>query len=167
LKIKDFFSLLSETTWWVVLAVITAGSLLGAYVFHRDARLLEPRIAIKQGELARVMELRDLYVSKRSGAEKVAAMGTEPVLFSLGLLEDLIKKSFTGGRLILLRPFAAKGERMGARGAAELKVSGATVSETIDFARALKSAGLVVRKLQLNLPQGQSLLDMYLVVSER
>lgn len=167
MKIRDGFSLLSETTWCAVLAVITAGSLLGAYLFHRDARLLEPRIQIKQAELARVLELRDLYVSRRSDAEKAAAMGAGQALFSLGLLEDLIKKNLTGGKLVLLRPFAAREERMTAREAAELKISGATVSETVNFARALTSAGLVVRKLQLTLPQGQSVLDMYLVVSER
>jgi len=166
-NILNFFASLSERVYIVIFVVIIIVSSTYAYLLKEDARILEQKITARQQELGRIIKLKDLYQAKKRGLERSVSRGSQEKTISLGMIEETVTKSFTGGKLNMLKPSTIKEDRGGnAQRAFEVKVGGAALGEIITFVKALETSGLYVKKLQLTMPAAnQTIIDMYAVVT--
>jgi hypothetical protein len=166
-NILNFFLSLPERAYIAIFIVIIIISSTYTYLLKDDARILEQKIAAKQQEFGRIIKLKDLYQAKKRWAERPSSNGNQEKTISLSIIEETVIKSFTGGKLNILKPSTAK-ENIGeiAHRAYEVKVGGAALGEIITFVKALETSGLYVKKLQLTMPAAnQTVIDMYAIVT--
>jgi hypothetical protein len=152
---------------FIFLGVFFVATLL-AYFLNEDGRLLERQIDSKQRDLAGVLQLKDTYEMKKRASDKYAFKKGDTSRVSLGVVEDMVAKSFVGGTLTTLQPAATKEGKGNQQATVELKVTGAPLGEIVSFVKAAESAGLQIAKLRLSLPAGNPTgLDMQATVAER
>lgn len=165
MKLGDLLSSIPERVWILIFLGVLILSGLGTYFTWADARLVEQKILAKQKEAAAVIQLRDVYESKRRDAEKSLQKG-EAKGMSLATVEGIVTKTLVGGRLTMLRPTTMKEEKGRQQTAVELRVTNAPLGEIVSFLKAAEAAGMRVKKLQLTLPQANpSALDMHVIVT--
>ncbi|MBA4391620.1 MAG: hypothetical protein C0399_11900 [Syntrophus sp. (in: bacteria)] len=166
-NILNFFASLSERVYIAIFIIIIIASSTYIYLLKEDTRILEQKIAAKQHELGRITKLKDLYQAKKGGLERPASKGIHEKTISLGMIEEVVLKSFPDGKLTMLKPSMIKEDRGGsAHRAFEVKVGGAALGEIITFVKILETTGLYVKKLQLTIPaSNQTVIDMYAVVT--
>jgi hypothetical protein len=139
-----------------------------AYFLSEDARFVEKKIESGQKDYAEVIQLRDAYESQKRALQKAVAKKIENRGISLGVVEDMVTKSFTGGTLAALQPVAAREGKGGQRMSVDVKVTGAALGEVISFVKSADSLGLYVAKLRLSQPAANpTTLDMQATVTER
>jgi hypothetical protein len=165
-NILSVFRLLSERVYIAIFVGIIVVSSAYAYLLKEDARILESKIATKQVELGKVIKLKDQYQEKKRILEKPSPKESQQRIISLGMIENAVTKSFTGGKLNMLKPSMTKEDKWGsAQRIFEIKVGGAALGEIITFVKALETSGLYVKKLQLTMSAAnQTVIDMYAVV---
>lgn len=165
MKIRERFSSIPDRIWILIFLGIFVLSGLGTYVTWTDTRLVEQKILAKQKEAALVMELRDVYETKRRAAEK-GLQKADSKGMSLASVEAIVSKTLVGGRLAMLRPTTMKEEKGKQQAAVELRITNAPLGEIVSFLKAAETAGMRVKKLQLTLPQSNpSALDMHVIVT--
>ena len=141
---------------------------LGSYLFFEDTKLLEKRIFSRQKELFLTLQLRDSYESKKHVPERTTVKPIDQSTLSLALIEDMVGKTFTGGRLTQLQPLTAKEGKGDHRSSVEIKVSGAPLNEVVLFVRAAENSGFQIGKMRLSLPANNPMaLDMQAIIVER
>ncbi len=167
MKLLNTLSSLPEKVYigaFVLIIILTASY---AYIMSGDTIALEQKIVSRQKDLNGIVKLKDLYLAKKKNFEHATAKKTEKNKPSLTLLEEVVSKTFVGGRLTLLKPSTMKDEKGKSLGIYELKFGGAALGEVVNFVKEVESAGLYVKKLQMNMPAaGQTLIDMYAVITE-
>ena len=115
-------------------------SVFYAYFLNEDARLLEKKIESAQRDYAEVLQLRDAYESQKRAFEKAVSKKVENRGISLGVVEEMAAKSFTGGTLAALQPVNAREGKGGQRMSVDVKVTGAALGEVISFARTCRQS---------------------------
>jgi hypothetical protein len=165
-EIKDLLFSLSDTAYMLILAGILLVVSFAAYTVRADTALIEKKIALKQKDLSRVLELRERYETKKRVVDRRATIKAETPPLSLTFVEEMTTKHFTGGRLTTLKPATGKAEGGKAQMSVELKVSGAPLNEVVSFLRAIGSSGFAVKKLNLTVPANQATLDMQAVIAD-
>jgi hypothetical protein len=165
-NILNFFASLSEKIYIAIFVAIIVVSSTYIYLLKEDTLALEGQIATKQQELGRIIKLNSLYQAKKRSLERTVSKGSQENTISLGMIEEIITKSFIGGKLNMLKPSITKEDKRGsAQKTFEVKVGGAALGEVITFVKALETSGLYVKKLQLTMPAAnQAVIDMYAVV---
>jgi hypothetical protein len=141
-------------------------SLMWVFFSVSDATLLEKKIRAKQKEYAEVLQLKNMYDMKKRAFDKAAAKKTEHRGLSLTVVEEMVSKSFTGGKLASLRPVTNKEEKGAQRMMVEVKLSNVPLKEVISFIKAADTFGLYVGRLRLSLPTTGSALDVQATVME-
>lgn len=167
MKIKDLLSVPSEKIFLIITGIIVCVALWASYCFYSSSRLLDQKISAKQNELARIIKLREIYLSNTYRIEKAASATNGRPTLSLSLMEEMVSKTFVGGKLSMLKPSTLKEQRGASQPAVELKVTGAALAEIVSFIKDIESAGLSLKKFYLTLPPDQTVLDMYIVVTAR
>ena len=143
-------------------------SVFYAYFLNEDARILEKKIESGQRDYAEVLQLRDAYESQKRAFEKAVSRKVENHGISLGVVEEMATKSFTGGTLAALQPVTAKEGKGRQRMSVDVKVTGAALGEVISFVSSADNLGLSVGKLRLSQPAANpTALDMQATVTER
>lgn len=138
------------------------------YFLSEDTRLLEKKIESKQKDYAEVLQLRDAYESQKRSLEKAVSRKVENRGISLGVVEEMVGKNFTGATLASLQPAATREEKGGHRMAVDVRVTGATLGEVISFVKSADNLGLYVGKLRLSTPPANpTSLDVQATVMER
>jgi hypothetical protein len=167
-KFEGMLPSVSEKVYWVVLAAAGIGFLFGTYSIDRDGRLLDQKIKGRQAELARVVNLKDTYLARKSREARATTQQTvQKQPLTLTLAEELVTKNCVNGRLVSLRPTLFKEDKTSTP-AVDVKVSGLPFSEVIALVKAVEVTGLTLKKLQLTIPQsGQTVFDMFTVIAER
>ena len=113
-----------------------------------------------------MLQLRDVYETKKHEPERNTLGKPDNKGLSLALVEDIVTKSFVGGTLTSLQPSTDK-ENGSAQTAVEVKVTGAAVGEVVAFTKAVENAGLRIEKLNLSLPASNPMvLDMQATLEE-
>lgn len=169
MKIPDNLSAVPHSVYVLVFSAIFVISVSYAYFLNEDAGLLEKKIESRQKDYAEVLQLRDAYESQKHAFEKAVSKKVENNKgISLGVVEEMVAKSFTGGTLAALQPVAAREGKKGQRMSVEVRVNGAALGEVISFVKSADSLGLYVAKLRLSLPAANpTTLDMQATVAER
>ena len=153
--------------FFVAIALIVCGSLWASYSFYGEGKNLDNKISAKQIELARIIHLKEAYLSGIHRLEKVSAKGEGQRAFSLSRMEELVARTFIGGRLTMLKPSTFKEQNSAARASIEIKISNAPLNEALSFLKEIEIAGLFIRKVFLTVPQNQTAVDLYAVITER
>jgi len=167
MKIFDTLRNVPEKIYVMVFFGIFLVTGLSAYFTMEDTALLEKRIEMKQKDLAEVIQLRDVYETKKHEPDRYSPAKADNQGISLGLVEEMVTKSFVGGRLTSLQPSTGNDEKKGKRAAVEIKVAGAALGEIVAFTEATEKAGLRIEKLNLSLPASNPMaLDMQATVTE-
>jgi hypothetical protein len=169
MKILDNFPAVPHSVYVLAFLSIFGISVVYAYFLSEDARLLEKKIHSKQKDYAEVLQLKDVYESQKRALEKAVSKKAENrANISLGIVEDMVAKSFVGGTLTALQPATTKEEKGGQPMAVDVKVTGAALGEVISFVRSADNLGLYVGKLRLSVPAANpTSLDMQATVMER
>lgn len=166
---KNLLNMISSLPERVYIAIFIAIFLISsayAYILVDDALMLDKRIAQKQQELDRIIKLKNLYLAKKKSFSRTTSKSSQESVISLTLLEEVIVKSFIGGKLNMLKPSTIKEEKGGAIAAFEVRVGGAALGEIITFVKSLEDAGFFIKKLQLNVPAaGQTVIDMSAIIT--
>lgn len=161
---KNLLNMLSSLPERVYIAIFIAIFLISsayAYILSDDARILDQRIGQKQQELDKIIKLKDLYLAKKKSFDRTTSKSKQESVISLTLLEEVITKSFIGGKLNMLKQSTTKEEKGGSIEAFDVKVGGAALGEIITFIKSLEASGFFIKKLQLNMPAaGQTVIDM-------
>lgn len=161
---KNLLNMLSSLPERVYIAIFIAIFLISsvyAYILIDDARILDQRIAQKQQELDRIIKLKDLYLAKKRSFDRTTSKGKQESVISLTLLEEVITKSFIGGKLNMLKPSTIKEGKGGTIEVFDIKIGGAALGEIITCIKSLEISGFFIKKLQLNMPAaGQTVIDM-------
>ncbi len=166
MKTFDSLRTIPETMYVLVFFGIFLVTTVSAYFTMEDTTLLERRIGAKQKDLAEVLQLRDVYETKKHEPERNTLGKPDNKGLSLALVEDIVTKSFVGGTLTSLQPSTDK-ENGSAQTAVEVKVTGAAVGEVVAFTKAVENAGLRIEKLNLSLPASNPMvLDMQATLEE-
>lgn len=168
MRMSERLAAVPEKTYVAVFFGIFLLAVFYAYFTREDTALLEGRIAMKQRDLARILQLRDTYEAKKHELDRRALKRPDNQPMSLALIESMVGKSFVGGNLTGLTPTASKGEKGSKQMAIELKVANAALGEVVAFVRSAEDAGLRVEKLRLSLPASNpTALDMQATIVER
>ncbi len=114
-----------------------------------------------------MLELKDIYLSHKIKTEKAILKKDEKRSFSLSTIEEMVSKTFIGGKLAMLKPSTLKEQKGAALPSIELKINNAALNEVVVFLRTLETSGLTVQKLYLTVPQNQQNIDIYIVITER
>ena len=140
-----------------------------AYFLREDTALLEKRIAAQRRNLAEVIQLRDIYETKKHGiGGRASDKKPDYQHLSLGLVEGLVAKSFVGGTLASLQPSTNKEGKASRQVRVDVKVAGAALGEVVTFVKAAEDSGIGIEKLQLSLPASNpTALDMQATLFER
>jgi len=167
MTIKERLNAIPANAYLIVFLGIFAITTLFTYFLHEDALMLEKQIASRQKDVGIMLQLRDSYEVKKRASER-APRGTErPGGLSLALIEDIVAKSFAGGRLASLQPTTTK-EKGGQKMSVEVKVTGAPLGEVVSFIKATEGGGLAVGRLRLSLPEANPMtLDVQATIIER
>jgi len=166
-NIKNVTALINERIFVIVVTLILCGALWASYSFYREGKLLEQEISSKQNELARVLQLKNIYLSSKYDSEKIRVRKDGQRSFSLSSIEEGVTKTFTAGKLTMLKPSTLKDQRSAGQPSIELKINGAVLNEAVSFLKTLEASNLIVKKLYLTVPQNQAAIDMYIVITER
>ncbi len=165
MKMPPALLLVPERVWLLLFLGIFFLGAVASYLIHTDACALEQKIVSKQGEVSSVLQLKDIYETKRRGQEK-SAQKTEPVGMSLASVQSIVTKSLAGGKLTMLKPATLKEEKGTQQIAIELSVTGAPLGEVVSFLKAAETAGFHVKRLQLTVPQANpTALDMHVIMA--
>lgn len=170
MKLIDRLRTVPEMVYVLVFFGVFFVTAFSAYFTRQDTAVLEGRIAAKQKGLAEVIQLRDIYETKKHETERHDLKKTDNQSpLSLALIESMVNKSFVGGTLAALQPTTDKGEKGNSKQAAvELKVAGAALGEIVTFVKTAESEGLRVEKMHLSLPASNPMaLDMQATIVER
>jgi hypothetical protein len=150
----------------VVFLGIFAITALSTYFLHEDTVLLEKQIASRQKDVGIMLQLRNSYEMKKRAFEKTPK-GAEQQSLSLAAIEEMVAKSFVGGKLASLQPTTAK-EKGPQKMSVEVKITGAPLGEVISFMKAAENSGLVVGRLRLSLPDANPMaLDVQATITDR
>ncbi len=122
-------------------------SVFYAYFLNEDTRLLERKIESRQKDYAEVLQLRDVYESQKHAFEKAVSKKVENRAISLGVVEEMVAKSFMGGTLTALQPVTTREEKGGQHMAVEVKVTGAALGEVISFVKSADNSRPVRRQI--------------------
>jgi hypothetical protein len=167
LKPKEMLSKLPVEAYLALFVGITIICLILAYVFNSEANAVARRITSRQGELAKIVALKNVYVSKKQALVKEVPKEEQKHPLSLALIEETVSKTLVSGNLKSLKPTVLKDEKGKTEQVIEVKVSGVALGDGISFVKSIDSSGLHLKKFQLFLPQNQMLLDLYAVIGER
>jgi hypothetical protein len=99
---------LSERVYIMILAGVCILAAFSAYFIKQDTYVLEQKILSRQKDVAAVQVLRDLYEARRQSSQRLAAKPAGPAGISLALIEEIVTRSFVGGRLTSLKPVAGR-----------------------------------------------------------
>jgi hypothetical protein len=150
---------ISQRTMVMACAACVLASSIGTVLVERNSRDLADRITSKRRELGAVLVLKETYQAKKE-QEKQAVVTTKPVaVVTLGSVEQMVKKSFASGKIVSLKPRAAKDGKM-VKSVIDAKISGAGLSEAVTFYKTLDEAGIKVDRYSLNTQSNGSLLDV-------
>jgi hypothetical protein len=139
-----------------------------AYSFFEDGRAIDIRIASKQKDLGQILQMRDYYEARKRAVEKSVIGKQERTVLSLAVMEEMVGRTFVGGRLTQLQPVTMKEGKTDRGTVIDVKIAGAPLSEVIAFVRAVEDAGLQVGRMRLSLPTtNPSMLDVQATVIER
>ena len=164
MKIPPALLLVPERVWLLLLIGIFFLGAVASYVVYNDSRALEQKIVAKQGEVSSVLQLRDIYETRKRNVEK-GNQTSEPVGMSLATIESIVGKTIVGGRPTMLKPATLKEEKGSSQMEFELGVTGAALGEIVSFLKTIETAGFQVRKLQLTVPQANpTALDMRVIL---
>ncbi|OPY64455.1 MAG: hypothetical protein A4E63_03496 [Syntrophorhabdus sp. PtaU1.Bin050] len=166
MKIRDLLSVQPERIFLVIIGIIACVALWASYGFYAASKALDQKISARQNELARIVKLREFYLSNMYRVERAASVRNGKPILSLSLMEEMVSKAFVGGKLNMLKPSTLKEQRGSSQPAIELKVTGAALAEVVSFVKGVESAGLSPKKFYLTLPPNQAVLDMYIMVAE-
>ncbi|OPY00261.1 MAG: hypothetical protein A4E62_00920 [Syntrophorhabdus sp. PtaU1.Bin002] len=166
MKIRDLLSVPPERIFLVIVGIVVCATLWASYGFYADSKVLDQKISTRQNELARIVKLREIYLSNMYRVERAVSVRDGRPTLSLSLMEEMVSKTFVGGKLNMLKPSTLKEQRGSSRPAIELKVTGAALAEVVSFVKGVESAGLSLKKFYLTLPPNQTVLDMYIMVAE-
>lgn len=167
MSILGLLGSLSERVYIMVFAGVCILAAFSAYFIKQDTYILEQKILSRQKDVAAVQTLRNLYEARRQSSQRLAARPGGPAGISLALIEEIVAKSFVGGRLTSLKPSAGREERERQQMVIELKIAGAALAEVVSFMKAVEAKGLRAKKLQMTLPQsGGALLDVSATIAE-
>jgi hypothetical protein len=168
MKMFDGLAAVPEKVYVLVFFGVFLVTAFSAYFAWQNADLLERRIAVRQKNLAEVLQLRDTYETKKHELDRYAVKKPDSQAISLALVEGIVAKSFVGGKLSALQPSTSKEEKGSKQTAVELKVTGAALGEIVAFVKATEDTGLRIEKLQLSLPASNPMtLDMQATITER
>ena len=168
MKIPDNLRTVPRSVYVLLFSAVFVISVFYAYFLNEDARLLEKKIESGQRDYAEVLQLRDAYESQKRAFEKAVSKKVENRGISLGVVEEMAAKSFTGGTLAALQPAGAREGKGRQRMSVDVKVTGAALGEVISFVRSADNLGLSVGKLRLSQPAANpTVLDMQATVTER
>jgi hypothetical protein len=167
LKLRDALYTLPERVYGLAFVIVAVLCFVAAYSLYSDARVTERRIAARQNDLARVIDLRNVYVAKKYALEQSVVKTREQAKISLGGFEELVSKTFVGGRLAALKPATFKDEKGANQPVVEVRVTAVALSDVISFVKGVEAAGFHIKSFQLQLPENQMLLDMYAMIGER
>jgi hypothetical protein len=148
-KILDKLAAVPLNAYVLGLLGVFAVTSISAYFLNENTRLLERKILSRQKDYAEVLQLKDLYESKKHALEK-APRKAEIHAITLGLVEEMVAKNFVGGTLTALQPVTNKEDKTAQHMAVEVKVAGAALGEIVSFVRAADNSGLRVGKLRLS-----------------
>ena len=166
MTIRERLNTIPANAYLIIFLGIFAITALFTYFLHGDALTLEKQIASKQKDVGMMLQLRDSYEVKKRASDRVPR-GTEQQRLSLALIEDIVTKSFVGGKLASLQPTATK-EKGGQKMSVEVKITGAPLGEVISFIKATEGGGLAVGRLRLSLPEANpTTLDVQATIIER
>ena len=167
MSILGLLGSLSERVYIMVFAGVCVLAAFSAYFIKQDTYVLEQKILSRQKDVAAVQASRDLYEARRLSSQRLATKPAGPAGISLALIEEIVTRSFVGGRLTSLKPVGGKEERERQQMVIELKIAGAPLAEVVSFTKALEAKGLRAKKLQMTLPQaGGALLDISATIAE-
>jgi hypothetical protein len=139
-----------------------------SYMFYQDTKLIEKRISSRQKELLLSLQLRDSYESKKRLSDRSLVRANDQSPLSLALIEDVVGKTFLGGKLIQLQPVTSKEIRGERKTAVEVKISGAPLNEVITFVKTTENSGFQIGKIRLSSPATNPMaLDMQITIVER
>ena len=114
MKIPDNLRTVPRSVYVLLFSAVFVISVFYAYFLNEDARLLEKKIESGQRDYAEVLQLRDAYESQKRAFEKAVSKKVENRGISLGVVEEMAAKSFTGGTLAALQPVRRQGRERGA-----------------------------------------------------
>ncbi len=164
MKLPALLVVIPERAWLLVCVGIIFLALAGSYAVRTESQGVERKIEAKQRELASVIQLKELYETRKRGSEKSAGT-TEGVGMSLASLENIVSKSFVAGRLTALKPATAKEEKQTQHMPIDVSVTAAPLGEIVSFLNAATEAGFHVTKLQLSTAQpNAAVIDMRVVL---
>lgn len=167
MNIKEFMALINERIFIIGVILIACTAIWLSYIFFWEGRALDQKIITKQNELVRILELKDAYLANKYKLERSNEKRDDKRSFSLSYIEEIVSKTFIGGKLTMLKPSTLKEQKGGGFPSLELKVSNATLNEVVAFLGKVESSGLAIRKIYLTVPQNQSTIDLYAVITER
>ena len=168
MKILDNFPAVPASVYVLAFSAIFGISVIYAYFLSEDTCLLEKKIESKQKDYAEVLQLKDAYESQKRYLEKAVSRKVENRGISLGVVEEMVGKNFSGATLAALQPAATREEKGGQRMAVDVRVPGATLGEVISFVKSADNFGLYVGKLRLSAPPANpASLDVQATVMER
>lgn len=161
MRLPVFLTSISERVYLLCFTGIIFVATVAVYFVHQDSILLQKKILSKQNEISHLYALKAAYESKKQALEASAFKGITPKGLSLAAIEDIVSKNLIGGRLVALRPAAARTDKEKRQMVVEVRISGAPLGEVVAFLQAIDSAGFRPKKLQLSLPgTGQATLEM-------
>ena len=109
MKIPDNLRTVPRSVYVLLFSAVFVISVFYAYFLNEHARLLEKKIESGQRDYAEVLQLRDAYESQKRAFEKAVSKKVENRGISLGVVEEMAAKSFTGGTLAALQPGRRQG----------------------------------------------------------
>jgi hypothetical protein len=168
MKIPDNLPTVPRSVYVLLFSAVFVISVFYAYFLNEDARILEKKIESGQRDYAEVLQLRDAYESQKRAFEKAVSRKVENHGISLGVVEEMAAKSFTGGTLAALQPVTAREGKGKQRTSVDVKVTGAALGEVVSFVKSADSLGLSVGRLRLSQPAANpTVLDMQATVAEK
>lgn len=164
MKISPALLFVPERVWLLLFVGIFFLGAVASYIVYNDAGAAEQKIASKQREVASVLQLKDVYETKKRSTGK-SVQKTESVGMSLAAVDAIVSKTFAGGKLSTLKPSTSREEKDTEQMAIELGVTGAPLGEIVSFLKAAEAGGFHVKKLQLTVPQaGPTALDLHAIL---
>ena len=166
MRIPSTLSSIPERAWLFVFAGIFVLGVVGSYVLHIDARLVEQKIVSKQREVSSLLQLKDTYETRKRDTQK-SLQKAESGGTSLATVEGIVSKTLVGGKLTTLKPATLKEEKGTQQMVIELRITGAPLGEIVSFLKVAETAGFHVKRLQLTVPQANpAALDMAVMMTQ-
>lgn len=150
-----------------LISLILANCILVPYLFYlaADLKEVERKVERKRRELGRIVVLKSYYQQRNAKPENEEKRRGKKL--SLENIERLYLKNIKSGKLTNLKPVVFKQAKNVEVEGLEIRLEGVPLSDILNFLEDSEKLGLSARNTRISLAQSSSLLDAYIIFTER